>query len=93
MDGMIKDLFTNNSCWTQHANARDEFNIPIDIDSPRAKCWCLAGAMDKEYPNDEERTTVRNKIRNDLGTSFVGWNDHPYRTFEQVKALVEKLNV
>lgn len=85
----IKELLSGPEKWTQHTYARDKNGRDCSQWSQEAVCWCLYGAVDKCYENIIE---IDNKIREKV-ISIVDWNDDPNRTFEEVKALVEELDI
>jgi len=89
----IKELFSNDSSrWTRGANARDINGAREDVDSNSALCWCLVGASIKCYGRSSW-SYICDKIVDKVGCRVVDWNDAPGRTFEDVKALVEELDI
>jgi hypothetical protein len=42
----VRELFEDESKWTQFANARNESGHMVDARSPAAVCWCLNGAIE-----------------------------------------------
>lgn len=40
-----RDLLTDPQHWTKGTLARNVFNEPVSVQSPRARCWCLHGAI------------------------------------------------
>lgn len=98
----IKDLLTDESKWTKLSFARDIDGNPVEPTSPEACCWCLVGAL---YKCKEEGTNnsyeAMLKMGYEIDERFNGWNsalfswynDYPERTFEEVKALIEKLDI
>ena len=93
----IKELFSDRSKWIQHdmsVDYRRRFTAPNSND---ACCWCLVGAIIKCYPEDliqqgRVMERIRLKIGNDYGPIYK-WNDAIGRTFEDVKQLVEELDI
>jgi hypothetical protein len=87
----VKELLTGPEKWTQGACARDrkgESALATDA-HPR---YDLMGAMIrcygfKGYPAVYERARVA------VGRSPVAWNDAPERTFQDVKHLVNELDI
>lgn len=88
----IKELFSDSSKWTQGEYAKDAKGNMVWVDSPKAVCWCLEGAVRHCYPPSKWCETYA-KLHNELGGWASVWNDNNKRTFEEVKALVEKLDV
>lgn len=88
----IKELFTNETKWTQGAFSRTKNGRLSFANNPNAACFCLSGAVFKCY-EAKDHGTIEEKIRKEIGTNIVTWNDAPNRTFEEVKALVEKLDI
>lgn len=86
----IKELFTDSSRWTKGALARDINGEFTDID--HGYSFCLSRAIYKCYPYDSKLIIfkIKPKLKEPL---IVNWNDAPERTFEEVKALVEELDI
>lgn len=91
----IKELLDSPEKWTKGywAKTKEDENIsPLDI---YASKWCLVGAVRFCYQNIEYNVLAR--IKEALNNFSVGglteWNDAPERTFEEVKALVNKLDI
>jgi hypothetical protein len=91
----ISELLSDESKWTKGTMARDEDGIPVSTTTDRACCFCLWGAMIWCYGGDtSEYTRVRQQIQAELGHTYFGrWNDQSERTFDEVKALVQKLDI
>lgn len=91
----LKELFTDESKWTKGAQARDKEGKPCNIFSSNAVCWSLTGGMTKCYPNFLRFTDVRTKIFNHLGKieTIQSWSDHILTTFQDIKNLVEELDI
>ena len=96
----IRELFTDESKWTTHAYARTkEGKVLLNAHLPEAVCWCLDGAISKCYlfgnESDQLRTyyMIKHKIFEHVNENPVPWNDHPKRTFAEVKQLVETLDI
>lgn len=98
----IKELFNDDSKWCKDALATNIDNDIVDPNSPTATRWCLAGAIFKCYP-PERRNEIEQRIRIRIGMSFnlrsgdkvpiSLWNDDKDRTFEQIKDLIESLDI
>lgn len=91
----VKELYTDASKWTQRTYAADANGECVSYHMDSAVCFCLAGAIHRCYPEDnEEKNTVYKKLNQRLhGLMYIDWNDEPGRTFEEVKALVEELDI
>lgn len=88
----IKELLSDKSKWTQKVNARDYKGFEVGALYEEATCFCLSGALVKCYTFSQRRE-IADKLHQALPCNFVDWNDAPEREFEEVKALIEKLNV
>jgi len=86
----IKD-FLNESNWTQGQFARDEDGNSCAAIDARAKKFCLMGAAYKCFSNETEM--ILDLLNRELQGDAIGWNDAPGRTFEEVKAVIEKLDI
>jgi len=89
----IQELFSNDrSRWTKEVCARDINGAEVNFYDDSAVCWCLLGASAKCYGIDFEYD-IYNKITAKVGCDVSDWNDAPGRTFEEVKDLVEELDI
>lgn len=96
----IRKLLTDKSQWTQGANARNSSAEPVGLDSADAVCWCLAGALVRCYRNGRrgsalERDMDRHvrQITHGAYGNFVAWNDAPERTFNDIRQLIEEMDI
>lgn len=102
----IKDLFTDESKWTQYEMARDKTGKRVYPESPDAVCWCLEGALIICYgKNADEAREARGKLRKAIGDiggeyifsnflpSIYRWNDFSGTTFAMIKELVTRADV
>lgn len=100
----IRELLTDESKWTKGKSARNQYGLPISAKHSKACRWCLSGAVEKAYENYVDILRVESKISSNLHAkqrlsggprsySIEDWNDRPNRTFEEVKALVEELDI
>lgn len=90
----IKDLYSDESKWTKGAYAKTSEGYFTYSRDGGAVCWCLAGAALKVSCGTQEAfSAIWNKVFAEVGMDMVTWNDDPERTFEEVKALVEKLDI
>jgi hypothetical protein len=91
----VKDFLDNPEQWTKGCWARDANGESVTYFDHRAVSRCLAGWVNWCYLGDyKERDSAWDKIDREIGAACTAlWNDAPERTFEDVKALVEKLDV
>ena len=96
----IKELLDKPEKWTTGSYARDYNRWSVVSSSPEATCYCLAGAMRKCYPLYEERLQVSRKLIDAITaipkmhfSCIESYNDYPDRTFDEIKQLVETLDV
>ena len=79
----VRDLLSDESKWTKgvfHTTHAD------------GDAFCLAGAISQCYvaPRWE---LVRNAVMAEINGCITLWNDAPERTFADVKALVDRLDI
>ncbi len=97
----IKDLYSDSSKWTKAAWARNKKGETTYSFSPTAYCFCLSAAIGVCYA-PEERSQISKKIRSYLieknpyclcvyGT--IDFNDHSQVKFEDIKKMVEELDI
>lgn len=87
----IRDLLTDPSKWCQHSRAEGvngDCYHPLAAEAVR---WCLLGALERVY-DYRYRDQVLEKLRSELPNISI-WNDAPERTFAEVRALIEKLDI
>lgn len=94
----VKELYTDDSKWTQRTFVRDSYgNALTSVHDPNASCFCLSGALIKCYPINKELCFAQDRlleaVRKFKFRSIVAFNDNPLTTFEQVRALVEALDI
>ena len=89
----MRELFSDDSKWTQGAFARNKQGVEVDVGNPDAVCFCFQGAMRKCYGKNSYK--IIDKLDNSRGMLFsiTAWNDAKERTFEDIKNLVEKLDI
>lgn len=63
---------------------------PDQIFSKVGSC-CLSGAIALCYPNDTNE--VLERVEHELGRNVNDWNDDPARTFSDVRAIAEILDI
>jgi hypothetical protein len=94
----IKELLTDESKWTQGSFARDKDGNKVGLATPEAVCWCISGAVMRCYDPFkagaiEEMILIHANVHRSIKVSIMGWNDHPSRTFEDIKSLVNYLDI
>ena len=91
----VKELFSDQTKWTQGAYAKSKNGTHLFSCDPTAVCFCLYGAISRCYEGDQDHfLTVSNKVRKAIGINDIfTWNDDPNRIFQEVKDLVEKLDI
>ena len=93
----IRELLSDESKWTQRAPAKTSLGRPVNSDNPEAVCWCIAGAARHCYGDTFETNEILRRVCNKLEISaflgYIDWNDAPDRRFEEVKALVNALDI
>ena len=90
----VKELLSDESKWCQGPIARSLSGRSVSYNNPNAVCWCLWGALHKCYPDENQFLTVRRKVKRYIRGDFVtDWNEDRRRTFAEVKALVEELDI
>jgi len=87
----IRDLLSDITRWTKGASARNLEGESVLATEPCA-CYCVYGALVHCY-GFTGAAAVYARIRERLGMSPVKWNDAPERTFAEVKALVDELDI
>jgi hypothetical protein len=88
----VRELLSDESKWTKGYVARDIQGYPVlNFRDGRACSWCLVGAIRYCYSMYDP---IWIKVKVKLGCSVISeWNDTPGRTFAEVKALVEELDL
>lgn len=84
--------------WTQRVAARDARGDPVSVDSPRAACFCVGGAIMAASVKGVDYVEARNHFAHfalsapgSVSPSVVAaFNDHPGRTREEVIAKLDE---
>jgi hypothetical protein len=88
----VRELLDKPEKWTKGWWARDSKGRMVIFDTT-AVSWCLVGAIEECYSYSERRA-IDLKVQEALLVSRIDiWNDAPERTFEDIKDLVEKLDI
>lgn len=95
----VKELLTDESKWTRHANARDAVKDKVPPTDPEAKCWCLLGAIDFCYQGKliADKVAAIEKLNEVVHeyyktASIVHFNDRK-ATFEDIKKVIELADI
>lgn len=86
----VSELFSSPAKWTKYTWSRDGNGLPVGL-SKTAVCWCLEGALYHCY-RASKVAYLKPTIEAVIGEIHL-WNDMPERTFEDVKKLVEQLDI
>lgn len=96
----VGELLSTAAQWTKGAPSRDKRGKALcEMYHKGAVKWCLSRAIKHCYvPDTAECAVVREAVCNYLHKEnetyyIVGWNDAPERTFADIKALVEALDI
>lgn len=92
----IRELLSDESKWTQGSEAKGVDGFEVSSRGPHAVRFCLIGAMERCYGllADDEYMHILERIMVDAGSGDIAhWNDAPERTFADVRALVERLDI
>jgi len=99
----VKELLADPTSWTQGGFARDIWGCGLPPRDEQAICWCIAGGIEKCYPNFEEKKEARKKIlrvidpeidpenRILLLNTIFDFNDKS--THEEVRKVLEQADV
>ncbi len=87
----IRELLIDETRWIQNIYAINNDGKSCYVTSKDACKWCLDGALRRCYllPQAKE---IHKKLWDRIG-NYVIWNDSPERTFAEVKALIEELDI
>lgn len=96
----VKDLLYCPEKWLKKSFAKDENGRTCCSSSEAAACWCLTGAILKCYPTDtlEKYNRYCDIIDSVLEyiaphTTIAVYNDLDSTSFEDIRKLVETLNI
>jgi hypothetical protein len=94
----VRELLSGPEKWTKRENARNKERLRCRESDPEAVCWCLIGAVNYCYGACSlQAQTIRKSLRAMVGAKTVAgicdWNDAHERKFEEVKALVDELDI
>ena len=89
----IKELLSSEDKWCQGSLSKTQNGKGCFSFAEEAVSWCLVGAIYKCYHNSIACSSVMFLIKNELGDKVLEWNDDPTRKFEDVRELVERLDI
>lgn len=100
----VKDLYAVEKRWIKVCYKSYDTTVPElpdSFDDTSYNCFCLAGALHLCYPDTSSRLEVKERVlkyiynysSKQIYNSIEGWNDAPERTFDEVKKLVEALDI
>jgi hypothetical protein len=84
--------YTDESKWTKHNSAKTKNDEYCFVTSESAFKFCLLGGIAKCYPEQYEKVKIKILEELNIG-NIVAWNDANDRTFQDIKNLVEKLDI
>lgn len=88
----IRELLSAPSRWIKRDLARDVDGNQVHPIAAESVCWCLIGAVVRCY-RESEQVAIIKKIQAGVGMFGSDWQDAPERTFEEVRQLVEELDI
>jgi hypothetical protein len=95
----LQELFSDESKWTKGASARDAYGNPCRWTSKQAVCFCLYGAIAKAYADDKEHNfkEITDKLRvyvfKQTGQPLSVFNDDFNTSFQDIRRVIEAVNV
>lgn len=97
----IYEFFSNNKhAWIQSHYATNEAGEVCDLGDTSACCFCLSGAVLYIYGGDMSAMLhadrrIHDVLRHEYGYTrhYIGWNDLPGRTVDEVIELARKAGV
>lgn len=83
-------LLDSREKWCQRVNARTKQGQETDIHGKDAACWCIYGAIEKCYGEDQRDVLQKLWTKHMFAAT---WNDEGNRTWEEVHALLKELDI
>ncbi len=87
----VKELLTDKTKWIKGYYAVNKAGDFVSQHSDEATCWCLVGAIYRCYPG-VGREHVLDTVHSRIGNITI-WNDSTERTFQNIKDLVNSLDI
>lgn len=88
----VRELLCDESKWTRHAWARDRFGQPTFSTADNAVSFCLIGAVNHCY-QDDEREQVLDKLSQAAGTNNLVFFSDRATTFADIRRVLELADV
>lgn len=80
--------------WCQGSYGIDKHGRDVAATDPDACSWCAAGWIWKTCKDGKHRDATYRMLRAVGADELLGhWNDHPERTFEEVRAAFKKADL
>ena len=92
MSTKIREVITQEG-WTKGCMARDDSGFPVSMLAQEAVSFCLMAWVWKCYGTEESHEIIRKIKEFTGGYGVTWWNDHAKVTFDDVKSIVEKLDI
>lgn len=97
----VKEFLTSRYRWCKGRMAIDSKGNKVNYNSPHASRFCLVGAINKCYIDNNTKDVVFTKIEKYLNLpsrlyisgSIGKWNDKKKTTFKDVRKLIEDLDI
>lgn len=92
----VRELLDSPEKWTKGGFARTPEGEHVFPNHAQAVCFCISGAIDFCYSGEKRYAVYRQlneKIAAKQWQDIYAWNDAPERTYEEVKALVDELDI
>jgi len=89
----VRDLLSYKSKWTKRFYARDENGITVNWSSRKAVKFCLVGAIGRCYKSDDYFIILEAVRASIVEDNVATWNDLPERTFADIRAVIEALDI
>lgn len=96
----VKDLLYSPTKWLKNSFAKDENGKVCHSTDDQAACWCVMGAIIRCYPtknpDDYNRyCDILDSILEEIAphTTISVWNDMDTTSFEDMRKVIEKLNI
>ena len=89
----IKDFLTESN-WGKGQYAEDADGNVFTVQDTKGVKFCLIGAAMRCYPDPDALAYIHQVLDLEIyDMTVVKWNDMPERTFAEVKAVIEKLDI
>jgi hypothetical protein len=90
------DLIEPEGAWTQGRDAGSANGAGVALDSPKAVCWCMVGAIRKitgaTLGEGPAKPALR-LVRDYLGRAPIDYNDDPHRTQKEVVNTLRRVAI